>query len=112
MDCHMPDVDGFQATAEWRRREGAGPRLPIVAMTAGVLATDRDRCTAAGMDGFVPKPIDVNLLEGTMLRWTDRAQEAGWPPTMTTRRSRPTARHSSAARLQPVPAAAELSRST
>jgi CheY-like chemotaxis protein len=73
MDCHMPEVDGFEATVEWRRREGDGPRLPIVAMTAGVLAADRDRCIAAGMDDFVPKPIDVKLLERTLQRWTDRA---------------------------------------
>ena len=66
MDCHMPEMDGFQATAEWRRREGAGARLPIVAMTAGVLAEDRDRCFAAGMDDFVPKPIDVELLKRTL----------------------------------------------
>jgi CheY-like chemotaxis protein len=73
MDCHMPELDGFQATVEWRRREGGGPRLPIVAMTAGVLAADRDRCFAAGMDDFVPKPIDVKLLERTMERWVHRA---------------------------------------
>lgn len=80
MDCHMPEVDGFEATIEWRRHEGDGPRLPIVAMTAGVLAIDRDRCIAAGMDDFVPKPINVELLRRTMLRWTgpgrDRVQAA------------------------------------
>jgi signal transduction histidine kinase/DNA-binding response OmpR family regulator len=76
MDCHMPEVDGFQATVEWRRREGVGPRLPIVAMTAGVLAADRENCIAAGMDDFVPKPIDVKLLERTMLKWTDGARAA------------------------------------
>ena len=73
MDCHMPEIDGFQATVEWRRREGVGPRLPIVAMTAGVLANDRERCIAAGMDDFVPKPIDVKLLDRTLVKWTDRA---------------------------------------
>jgi CheY-like chemotaxis protein len=45
-------------------------------MTAGVLAADRDRCIAAGMDDFVPKPIDVKLLERTMLKWTDGARAA------------------------------------
>ena len=58
MDVHMPELDGFEATAAVRARErGSGRRLPIVAMTADAMAGDRERCLAAGMDGYVSKTI-------------------------------------------------------
>ena len=68
MDCHMPEMDGFQATAELRRREGTDRHTPVIAMTAGVLAEDRERCAAAGMDDFVAKPIDVGQLQQALAR--------------------------------------------
>jgi two-component system sensor histidine kinase/response regulator len=65
MDLQMPEMDGYQATA----RIKATPRLatlPIIAMTAHALAEERDRCLAAGMRGHVSKPIDPDLLFGTL----------------------------------------------
>jgi len=73
MDCHMPEMDGFDATRELRRREGTGRRTPVLAMTAGVLTADRDDCVAAGMDDFIAKPVDAAVLEATLQCWTQQA---------------------------------------
>jgi CheY-like chemotaxis protein len=68
MDCQMPDVDGYQATAEIRRREPAGQHTPIVALTASAMASDQARCLAVGMDDYVTKPIRMEQLAEVLAR--------------------------------------------
>jgi CheY-like chemotaxis protein len=69
MDCQMPVLDGFQATRQIRALETSGRRTPIIALTAGVLANDRDKCVAAGMDDLLLKPFHPEQLYETVLRW-------------------------------------------
>jgi signal transduction histidine kinase/CheY-like chemotaxis protein len=73
MDCHMPVMDGYEATRRIRTDEQrAGTRTPIIALTADALAADRERCFAAGMDGFMTKPVNTAQLSATIERWTGR----------------------------------------
>jgi signal transduction histidine kinase/HPt (histidine-containing phosphotransfer) domain-containing protein/ActR/RegA family two-component response regulator len=62
MDLQMPRLDGYAATRLIRQAEGSGPRVPIIALTASVTTGESERCLAAGMTGFLPKPIDVDSL--------------------------------------------------
>ncbi|GAB2886762.1 ATP-binding protein [Nocardioides pacificus] len=69
MDCQMPVLDGYDATRAIRGLHAGRDRIPIIAMTAGVVERERDQCLAAGMDDFVPKPVILETLEATLARW-------------------------------------------
>ena len=72
MDCHMPEMDGFEATRRIRSREAEAPgtpRLPIVALTASALADERAACLTAGMDDFATKPLKRDELQRVVHTW-------------------------------------------
>ena len=69
MDCHMPEMNGYEAVAAIRRRESGGRHIPIVAMTADAMEGYREQCLAAGMDDFITKPVKMESLVQTVKKW-------------------------------------------
>jgi len=82
MDCEMPEMDGFEATRMIRAQEQkqALPAVPIVALTAHILREHKDRSLAAGMNAHLPKPVELNVLRETLVRFTrpDATDSDSW----------------------------------
>ncbi|MBM7866335.1 response regulator [Heliobacterium gestii] len=76
MDCHMPLMDGYEATRRIRQAEREGEHRPIVALTARAMQGDRDECLAAGMDDYISKPFKRDDLWRTLRRWLPMETEA------------------------------------
>src|SRR6266571_99544 len=75
MDCHMPEMDGFEATREIRGRERSsiGKRVPIIALTANAMAQDREECLSTGMDDHLSKPFSMQTMQDMLHRWIPQA---------------------------------------
>lgn len=85
MDCHMPEMDGFEATHLIRQQERVWGHIPIIAMTANAMAEDRSRCLAVGMDDFLSKPVRSQDLAKVLCRWLPSQEGAENGASMHTR---------------------------
>lgn len=74
MDCHMPDLDGYEATRKLRL-DPKHQHLPVIAVTASALPEDRQRALRAGMDDLLPKPFEIQQLRDILDKWLARAAE-------------------------------------
>jgi CheY-like chemotaxis protein/HPt (histidine-containing phosphotransfer) domain-containing protein len=80
MDCQMPEMDGFEATAAIRKHEAnSGHRTPIVALTASAIEGDREQCLAAGMDDYVAKPFTAEQMRSALAAWLEPASPSETP---------------------------------
>jgi two-component system, sensor histidine kinase and response regulator len=75
MDAQMPEMDGYEATRAIRSLERGGQRAIIIALTANVMSGDRDRCLEAGMDDYLPKPIQAHEFYDSINAWIARIEK-------------------------------------
>jgi CheY-like chemotaxis protein/HPt (histidine-containing phosphotransfer) domain-containing protein len=79
-DCHMPELDGYELTQAIRQEENPQHRTPIIAITADALKGTKERCVAAGMDDYLPKPIQLNELHKKLQAWLPPKAEPAAAP--------------------------------
>jgi len=72
MDCQMPEMDGFEATRLIRQKREKSAKIPIIAMTASAMQADREKCSLAGMDDFIAKPVQLEELARVLAKWLSR----------------------------------------
>jgi CheY-like chemotaxis protein/HPt (histidine-containing phosphotransfer) domain-containing protein len=86
MDMQMPEMDGYEATKEIRKREakGEGEKIPIIAMTANVMTGDREKCLEAGMDEYIAKPVNPQVLVDVIEKWLSEKDTETPPETAET----------------------------
>jgi len=93
MDCHMPDLDGLEATRQIRAVEGPNRRVPILAITAGTVPGVRQACLQAGMDDFIAKPFSLATLRRKASHWLSMAnyesEQDGAEPALAVSMQRP-----------------------
>ena len=66
MDCHMPELDGFQTTLQIRKLPSDVSKVPVIALTASISLADKDECAKYGMDGFLSKPMKMDDLQALL----------------------------------------------
>ncbi|HEU4602073.1 MAG TPA: response regulator, partial [Steroidobacteraceae bacterium] len=81
MDCQMPELDGYEATREIRRRERGDQHIPIIALTANAMKGADEQCMQAGMDEHLPKPIDREALQACLRRFLSEEPQVPAEPT-------------------------------
>ena len=79
-DLHMPEMDGYELTARIRGEEPSDARIPIIAVTANALHGEAQRCIDAGMDDFITKPVQVEVLRRVLARWMPLGEDGAQPP--------------------------------
>ena len=81
MDCQMPVMDGFEATKAIRALDRPIAQVPIIAVTANVMEGQRDKCLAAGMNDYLPKPINKDVLRRAVDKWIPQVEGTPGEPT-------------------------------